>query len=54
MDTISPLDSQHIAKFKHSHYTTREHLKDFDIIDADNDVDRWTELVDPLYPDYEF
>ena len=49
-DTISPLDSQHISKFRHSHYTTHEHLKNFVIIDVDN----WTELVDPLYPDYEY
>lgn len=30
--------------------TTREHLKDFDLID----VDTWIELVDPLVGDYRF
>lgn len=30
--------------------TTREHLKDFDLIDVDN----WIKLVDPLVGDYRF
>ncbi len=48
IDTLSPLGKDHCVHFAGWLLTTREHLKDFDLIDVDN----WIELVDPLAGDY--
>lgn len=49
-DTLPPLDSEHLVYYSGWRLTTREHLKDFDLIDVDN----WIELVDPLIGVYRF
>lgn len=50
IDTLPPLGKDHCVHFAGWLLTTREHLKDFDLIDVDN----WIELVDPLVGDYRF
>jgi hypothetical protein len=50
IDTLPPLGKNHCVHFAGWLLTTREHLKDFDLIDVDN----WIELVDPLVGDYRF
>jgi hypothetical protein len=50
IDTLPPLGKDHCVHFAGWLLTTREHLKDFDLIDVDN----WIELVDPLIGVYRF